>query len=215
MTRTLTRIHPRSRRPLRALAPLVLAVLCLTVAVPARAVLVSVSFSIYEDFSTLVGTGGFTFDSMYFSSGPGPISNPYGGYNYANLVPAHELTHAGLDFFGGTLAGTHWDISDVQLWAWYPWPITPDWVGPPQYCWWWDTSADGHRLTGPDGPGSLDAGDGLGYTILWSGAAVPEEKTACVPEPMSLCLLGTGLLGLLLRRHPRRAGTIGLSEVSG
>ncbi len=190
---------PSATRRSRPLVPLVLAVLCLACAAPARAVLVSVSFSIYEDFNILVGTGGFMFDSSYFSSGGEPRHDPYDGYYYASLVPANELTHAGLDFFGGELAGTHWDISDVNLWAWSPWPITPDWIGPPQYCWWWDTSAEGHRLTGPDGTGSLLT-DGQTYTIRWWGAPAPEDKTACVPEPITVYLLGAGLIGIVLRR---------------
>ena len=192
---------------------LVLIMVCLAVAVPANAVPMWVTIWIMEGFtSTQVGTGGFTFDSEYF------ITDPNAPLGFSGLIPAYELEpDAGVDFFAGSLDGTHFDFSDVHLEWWDGYFAPVDGGGRPvgglnwpQWSWGWHTTAGGYPISGWDGPGGFNVGDEFFMARWWGGTGSPpdEDKVVCVPEPPSIALFAAGLVGAgLVRRRLRVWGS--------
>lgn len=199
-----------------AMRALVLAALCLLVAVPCDAFLIRVNIYISEYpelygspdyqgdpplYAYQVATGGFTFDSDYFVLQPNPDYAT--GYNYRGIVPMDDLENAGLDFYTGALAGTHWDIlSDVRLYYHGYFPITEGQIHLPMWDWEWDASVGGHWGIGGDGHTFGMIGNRY-YTTWWDGGAITEDdqgedEQASLPEPPPAGLFGIGLLAIVL-----------------
>lgn len=55
------------------------------------------------------------------------------------------------------------------------------------------------------GPCLLDACNATDLSDLFVSGAIPDQITRDLPEPISLTLLGTGLLGVALTRRRRKA----------
>lgn len=183
---------------------LVLIVLCLAIAIPASAVPMYVTIWIFEGFThTQVGGGGFLFDSEYF------VINESSHYGYAGVIPADELDDAGIDFFAGALAGTHWEFSDVQL-EWWDTYFAPGEGGlnMPQWSWGWESTAGGYPMYGGDGGASLSVGDNFFRTSWWGGMVLEDDQgddeQASLPEPAMLPLFALGAIAVLVGARTRK-----------
>jgi len=193
---------------------LLLLVASLAVAAPAHAIPMWVTVQIFEGFtSTQVGTGSFMFDSESF------IADPNAAFGFSGLVSSLELgPHSGVDFYAGSLAGTHLDFSDVHLewWDGYHAPTEGServfgGLNLPQWSWGWHSTAGGCAIAGMDGSTGFTVGDEFFMTSWWGGTGSPPDggdPVVSISEPASFPLFLAGLfaafsIGLVGRWCPR------------